>query len=286
MSYTVPANIPLNTSLVFKDSAAYIGPISNWVNDYSPWNNVKYYTSTVVSSFDPNFKEVYPAGVGPTGKITPADSVLEYMVHFQNLGNYHATNVVVIDTLDANLDWTTMRPMHQSHPCVVTMSEGGVATFTFNNINLPAKMNDEKGSNGMLTYTIKTKKNMPFGTQWKNSAAIYFDFNEPVITNTTVNTLYDPLGVPEAPGSNGNFKIYPNPANNTLYVRLEAERANSMTNLRIVDISGKLMMAKTVSLNAGTQTIELGVETLSPGVYFVNITGNGRNQTQKLVIMK
>ncbi|RYD65771.1 MAG: hypothetical protein EOP84_31645, partial [Verrucomicrobiaceae bacterium] len=161
MDFTVPTNIPINTGLVYKDSAVYTAPMTNWLTDYTPWNNVKYTNASVVSSYDPNFKEVSPKGAGANGMITSSDSVLEYMVHFQNLGNYQAQKVVVLDTLDADLDWTTLRPIYKSHPCVVTMKDNGVVAFTFNNIILPAKMFNELGSNGMFTYTIKTKLQNP-----------------------------------------------------------------------------------------------------------------------------
>jgi len=62
-----------------------------------------------------------------------------------------------------------------------------------------------------LNHTVKTKKGLPLGTQFKNTAAIYFDFNEAVITNTTVNTLGE-LSVEDAmKADEGNISIYPKP---------------------------------------------------------------------------
>jgi uncharacterized repeat protein (TIGR01451 family) len=111
MNYTVPTSIPLGTDVVTKDTVAYTAPMAtNWLADYSPWNNVNYNHTFTVSSYDPNFKEVNPKGSGPTGLITSSDSILEYMVHFQNTGTWVAENVVVIDTLDNNLDWTSLKP--------------------------------------------------------------------------------------------------------------------------------------------------------------------------------
>ena len=45
VTYNVPTGIPIGTSVVFKDSTAYAAPMSNWLTDYSPWNNVNYFTS-------------------------------------------------------------------------------------------------------------------------------------------------------------------------------------------------------------------------------------------------
>lgn len=286
ISYTVPANIPLNTGLVFKDSVVHQGPISNWLNDYSPWNNVNYFTSSTVGSFDPNFKEVLPKGTGANGLISVNDSVLEYMVHFQNVGNYYAQKVVVKDTLDADLDWASMRPVYQSHPCAVTMDENGIVTFTFNNINLPAENQNPMGSNGMLTYTIKTKKNLTLGTQFTNKAGIYFDYNEPVITNTTLNTLGAPQSIPGAPGAGAvDFAIYPNPANTQFYLNMNAAKSSAAT-IDITEVSGKTMAHQQVQLQAGNNNINISAHDLAAGMYFVTLRAEGKTQTKKLVIIK
>ena len=42
---------------------------------------------------------------------------------------------------------------------------------------------------GRFSYTISPKSGMPTGTRLANSAAIVFDDNEPIITNTVQNTL-------------------------------------------------------------------------------------------------
>jgi hypothetical protein len=208
------------------------------------------------------------------------------MVHFQNTGSYYAQKVVVLDTLDADLDWSSLRPVYQSHPCVVTMNENGVVKFTFDNINLPAEMMNPMGSNGMLTYTIHTKKNLALGTTFTNNAAIYFDYNEPVITNTALNTLGAPQSINNTQGSHNNsFTIYPNPTAKMFYARLNGTN-NVKANMKITDISGKVVIVRDLQLQTGMQNVPVDVATLSPGLYFVTINNNGDSETQKLVIMK
>ncbi|MES2627878.1 MAG: hypothetical protein V4616_02820, partial [Bacteroidota bacterium] len=60
-NYTVPTNIPINTIVVSQDTASVTAPVSNWVNDETPWNNVLKTKTVVIGSYDPNFKEVSPA---------------------------------------------------------------------------------------------------------------------------------------------------------------------------------------------------------------------------------
>jgi len=292
MTYNVPTDIPLGISCVFLDSVAYKAPITDWLTDYTPWNNVNYFTTTTIGSYDPNFKEVYPKGYGPQGYISYNDSVLEYMVHFQNTGTYQAQNIVVIDTIDDNLDWTTLSPEYMSAPCKVILAPSGakkVATFTFSNINLPAAASNPMGSNGVFTYTIHLKPGLAIGTQFHNTASIYFDYNAPVRTNTTLNTLQSAatLGTtqPTAAQNYNTFTIYPNPAGNSFNAVITAGNA-SVGFMTVSDMTGKQMIAKTITLQQGTQTIATDAGLLAPGVYFVSMNINGSMQTQKLVILK
>jgi Secretion system C-terminal sorting domain/SdrD B-like domain/SprB repeat len=292
MTYNVPTNIPLGTDVVFKDSVAYKGPISNWLVDYSPWNNVNTFHTTVLGSFDPNFKEVSPKGTGPAGIIAYTDTVLEYMVHCQNTGSYMAENITVIDTLDNNLDWTSLHPIYTSAPCKITMTQSGtkkIAKFTFSNINLPTASYDLVRSNGMFTYTIKLVPGLPTGSQIKNHASIYFDYNTPVVTNTTLNTVGSTsthgVIVNNVPAvANNSFSIYPNPAERSFNASITCNLA-ATAELKISDVTGRVLMTKTLALTKGEQTVSTDVSHLASGTYFVSLEGNGKTQTQKLVII-
>ncbi len=152
--------------------------------------------------------------------------------------------------------------------------------------NLPPSSSEPITSNGMFTYTIKQKHSLAMGTTFKNSASIYFDFNAPVLTNTTLNTLGNPAGIHNvAPGVYNSFSIYPNPANQTFNAIISSEDAGT-ANMNVSDITGKTMISKTLTLQKGEQTIATDVSSLAPGMYFVSFNENGNTQTAKLVIMK
>jgi len=290
MTYNVPANMPAGTSLLFMDTVSYKSPIDFWQIDNTPSNNINSLTTATVNSPGTNFKEVNPKGTGAAGVISYTDSVLEYMVHFQNTGAVTAENIIIIDTLDDNLNWTSLAPVFESAPCKVTLTQNGtkkVAQFTFAEINLPAKANDEMRSNGMLTYTIKLNSELPSGTQIKNHSSVYFDYNAPVITNTTLNTIgaAAPQGITKIHSQNqGAFTIYPNPANRAFNALINSEAATS-ANLMVYDVTGKAMVSKGIALQKGTQTISVDVSHLASGTYFVSLDENGKTQTQKLVIV-
>ena len=67
----------------------------------------------------------------------------------------------------------------------------------FENINLPDSASDLLGSCGFITYKIKIKEYATVGTVITNTAFIYFDFNDAVITNTTKTTLELPNTIEE-----------------------------------------------------------------------------------------
>lgn len=54
---------------------------------------------------------------------------------------------------------------------------------------LPDSNVNEAASHGFTSFRVKQVPNLPVGTLIENSAAIYFDFNAPVITNTSWHTI-------------------------------------------------------------------------------------------------
>ena len=127
------------------------------------------------------------------------------------------------------------------------------------------------------------------GTHILNSASIYFDFNAPIKTKSTYNTIAWSAGVPTTPTATGGgnaFTIYPNPANNTFNAIINSSAGGGYS-MRVTDVAGKTELNKTLSLIKGSQTVTVDVSRLSAGVYFVTLIGNdGNAETQKLVIMK
>lgn len=288
-TYNTPTNIPLGTQVNFYDSTAHMAPINtSWLLDQTPWDNVQNYQQYVIGSFDPNFKEVSPQGNGSQGYIATKDSLLSYVIHFQNEGTYFAQNVSVVDTLDADLDWTTLHPGYSDHNYTTTVSENGVITFKFANINLPWKQQyGDIMSSGMVTYTIKRKRNVAQGTQFKNTAAIYFDYNAPVITNTTLNTLNDVFASIEEKSKidNSDVVLYPNPATDNLNIIINAKASNN-GQVNILDITGKVLSSQDINLENGKNVINQNTNDLSSGIYFVQVKCNESFVTKKLVVIK
>jgi uncharacterized repeat protein (TIGR01451 family) len=149
----------------------------------------------LLCAHDPNDKNVLPKGSGLEGFISN-NQPLEYLIRFQNTGNDTALTVIIKDTLDANLDWSSLKPIASSHDMQVSIEQGGEALFKFENIMLPDSNVDFLASQGFVKFSINQKSNLLPHTQIRNTGNIYFDYNPAVITNTVLNTIQC-YGTPE-----------------------------------------------------------------------------------------
>ena len=199
---------------------------------------------------------------------------MHYIIRFQNTGTASAINVSVSNELDPNLDWNTLQIENISHTNRVEITDGNQVEFIFNNINLPDASSNEPESHGYIQYKIKPKNNIAVGDFMLNSAAIYFDFNPPVITNTVITTVIDNLGVEE--NATNSIALYPVPSSDILNIK---------STLPIVDVKvfnnlGQLLF--TVANPKGVQF--LNIEQLSAGMYFVKLTDLDQNSGTKKFI--
>ena len=147
------------------------------------------YITEVQCSYDPNDKLVNP--VYPENYALMGEDLV-YTIRFQNTGNAEAYDVVIRDTLDENLDPSTFSVISSSHEEVLSTSlaEGKYLEFNFHNIYLPDSTTNFEESQGYVAYRIKTFEGISEETEINNTAGIYFDFNNPVITNTTENVMF------------------------------------------------------------------------------------------------
>jgi uncharacterized repeat protein (TIGR01451 family) len=219
-------------------------------------NNIYDFCYNVVNSYDPNMKEVYPVNVLPG-----YDDWFTYTIHFQNTGNAPAFNIRLRDTLDTQLDLNTFEVLGYSHPAYVTVS-GNILTVRFNNIMLPDSTSDYEGSMGYFQYRLKPLPNLPLGSQISNTAYIYFDYNAPIITNTTANNFEFPVSVSSIVSSENSYSLFPNPSNG-IFTFKDTKNLNTV---EVYSILGEKILSQT-----NQKTINLSG--FSKGVYFARVNG-------------
>jgi hypothetical protein len=109
-------------------------------------------------------------------------------------------------------------------------STNPILVFDYKNINLPDSASNPLGSQGFVKFKISPNPNTPLGTLVENHASIYFDFNDPIVTNTAWVTIDNPatgnpisvtvISAVEDNAENLNPIVFPNPTNNLLNIRL------------------------------------------------------------------
>lgn len=238
--------------------------------DLIPTNNHKTYTFPVLNAYDPNDKSVYPAGQCEE-HYTPKSQNLTYTVRFQNTGNAEAINIFILDSLSDDLDIYSVRIVGQSHrPMLTEILPGNVLKFGFNGIHLPDSGSNEPLSHGYVIFEVSPKSNVSSGTLIHNSVGIYFDFNPPVLTNSTYNTLVDV--VPLCPSENAgispdlpffSYSLFPNPTHDR--VILQIPDSGSTVQVEVWDMLGKKLMTVT---GIG-ETISIPLGELPPNMYWI-----------------
>ena len=210
------------------------------VDDADPWIDID--CTANIGSYDPNDKQGFPVGYGAAHYIRPGTPI-EYLIRFQNTGTDTAFNIRVVDTLAAWLDPATIQPGPASHPYRFDLSGRGIATFVFDNILLPDSNANQAASNGFVKFSILPRADAPLETVIENNAAIYFDFNEPVITNTVFHRLGENFIVgtwqPHEPGA--EVQVTPNPFADEATLEVKGLRKNAPLQLQVFDSQGTVV---------------------------------------------
>lgn len=252
------ASVTLNTQLSF------VATLTSDCNpDIAPANNV--YTADIIvsNSWDPNDKTVMNHTPGHPDLIAPGLNRLEYRIRFQNTGNDTAFNIVVVDTLEANLRPETFQMLAASHPYSVELVSDNILVWTFNNILLPDSNVNEPGSHGFVLFSIERAAGLPLGTEITNGAAIYFDFNAPVITEPSVVEISTVSGSADAVGAAAGVRAWPNPV-----------RAGQVLSLS-APLTGVVLDAHGRTVRNVQNVTEVPTEGLAPGMYLLrNQNGN------------
>jgi hypothetical protein len=256
-SKTYIANLTVPASATVGTPYSITAKLHQITDDVNLENNTNTYSSVITGSYDPNDKLVTPEILAPN---YAEGTELIYTVRFQNTGNDTAFNVVVLDTILEHLDPLTLRVIEKSHPLEWSLNENREVTFNFNNINLPDSNVNEVASHGFVTFAIQPLPNLPSGTIFDNRAAIYFDFNTPIITNYATSKVEIITAINEKNAVQLN--VYPNPTKDVLNIRWNE---SGKTNLSISDISGKVIFQ---SVEIGNYK-QISTQNLSKGMYII-----------------
>ena len=230
-------------------------------------------------AYDPNDKQGYPLGIGPENNIEP-NQIIDYKIRFQNTGTDTAFRVMVLDTLPATVIPSSLVMGASSHAYTWELRDQNILKVVFDNIMLPDSNVNEPASNGFFKFKINQIPNLADGTTIDNSAAIYFDFNAPIITNTYTHTIQrDIVSVAIHRISTDqllDIKLFPNPTTGLLNIEKEFSEDATLT---VFDNLGQSIIQKTIRTNSTS----VDLKDLPAGLYIMHINTGKQAGSYKII---
>jgi hypothetical protein len=180
------AMVPADVGLLGQE-LVYTATVSNTAPEQNTVNNAYTATRTITGSYDPNDKRgVANASGSDTQFFLDSDAWIDYTVRFQNTGTDTAFTVVIRDEIEPDLDLLSLEILGASHEFTPSFGTARELVFTFTGIQLPDSTTDLPGSQGYVAFRMKPRPGLLPGDLIENAAAIFFDFNPPIITEPSV----------------------------------------------------------------------------------------------------
>jgi Leucine-rich repeat (LRR) protein len=239
-------------------------------NDETPQDNSFDISQVVMNTTNSNDK-ICLEGDG----ITPSKigDYLHYMIRFENTSSSIARNVVLKDIIDiSKFDISTLVPLSGSHLFDTKITDNTVE-FIFQNINLPI---DAVNNKGYVVFKIKTLPELVLGDEITNSASIYFDYYQPIISNIAKTNILA-LNTQDIILSDF-FLIYPNPVKNILTI--VDKKQSEISSIAIYNNLGQLVQ---MYINATNNSESINVSQLRTGLYFIKIDSKKGSIVSKFI---
>ena len=243
-----------------------IASISSDAPDSDPANDSYGISRTITGAYDPNDKLASTSSrLSNQFFFLDADQWIDYTIRFQNTGTAEAINVHLTDTISPLLNLGSLQILGASHAFTAQLLQDRVLRFDFAGIMLPDSATDLLGSQGFASFRLRPAGNLLAGSLIENNADIFFDFNEPVRTNTVVLQAEFNTGVPAA--SMRTPLLAPNPVQDVLTVALPA----GTSRLEIIASDGRIAHSSAARDN----TMRISVAQLPAGLYTVRCMNPG-----------
>lgn len=225
--------------------------------DETPDDNDFSLLQTVVGSFDPNDKTCLEGAIISEEMV---GDFVHYLIRFENTGTYPAENIVVKDIINTNtFDITSLQIVSTSHEVWTRIVNGNQVEFIFEDIQLPF---EDATNDGYIAFKIKTKPDLVIGDTLNNVAAIYFDYNLPIITNEAQSIVqHVPVSIENVGLGNKELEVFPNPTKDILYFKT----THAISKVEIFDIHCRILQSIGINEN------QVNLKGLPSGTYLLKV---------------
>lgn len=224
-----------------------------------------------------------------TGQVLAPNSVIELIttpegnvkanIDFKNTsGSSHTYNVKRYDVL--------LNTVNSSDAASAYFCFGG-SCYGASTMTSPTPivlMSGKSASDTSAAYCILTA-DLDEATVIGKSAVKYTFFNVAQTSDSVQVTLKynSTLGISKNNKDVSSFEIFPNPASENAFVKINATKAFE-AKMTLYNSLGAVISEKPANISEGKNTIDLKIETLSPGLYFVNVKTTEASVTKRMII--
>lgn len=160
------------------------------------------------------------------------------------------------------LSWTTLNETNNKRFYIERSSDGR----TYSALDFIAAKNNTAGN----VYSFNDNQPLPKHNYYRLQIV---DNNGRITYSETVEVTM------EASGSISITKVFPNPAQNTVYAEMESTK-DSKINTVLTNASGKTISQKSMMVSKGLNRLPFNVDSLSYGSYFITITNDDGTKTK------
>ncbi len=220
----------------------------------------------------------YPKGY--KNGIIDQQTDLTYKFILSNPGTDTVDRIVIRDTLSEHLQLSTLQMGASSHPYTFEVYNQGILKITFEDIRLLPDGTSDSQDLAFVEFKIGQKADNPIGTEINNRATIFFDYQQPLISNLvthTIDTYPDFVRVvvdtdnPINPAIKMN--VYPNPFVDRVRFDIIGRTDVGPLKFSVFDLNGRLIDQRQYTNNQFSYDRH---SSLTEGIYIFRVEAEGQ----------
>jgi hypothetical protein len=220
----------------------------------------------------------YPRGY--RNGIIAQETDLTYKFILSNTGDEVVDRIVIRDTLSEFLDISTLEMGAGSHPYTFEVYNQGILKITFDDIQLLPDGASDNTEYAFVEFRISQQADNPVGTLIANRASIFYDYQQPIISNRVEHTVGQYPDYIEVVVDTDNplnpdarLNVYPNPFLDEVNIEIIGKTQWSQLKFRVFDLQGRVIDQQVYTQN---QFVYRRHPRLETGVYVFQLEADGQ----------